>query len=169
MRGGGRDALRGYAVLIDGAQAGSIRRGQTLRFDVPAGTHQLQLKIDWCTSRALSTLVEEGGTVRFICAPGGDASEGLAAVGDGGGSYITLRQARTSESTVMARTPMGRRARLLVGAAIGFLAGGVTLFGALIWHWTGLAPKADTAVAGVGLALTLVSMIVFRLGRRTLK
>ncbi|MFB7338220.1 hypothetical protein ACFC00_42515 [Streptomyces adustus] len=41
-----RDALRGYAVLIDDTQVGSIRRGQTLRFEMSPGEHQLQLKID---------------------------------------------------------------------------------------------------------------------------
>ncbi|MET7988425.1 MULTISPECIES: hypothetical protein [unclassified Streptomyces] len=164
VRGSYRDALRGYAVLIDDAQVGSIRRGQTLRFELPPGTHQLQLKIDWCTSRPLTVLSEEGRTVYFACSPGGDASEALNAVSAGSGAYITLRQ--TPEPIVMAKTPVDRDTRLLLGTACGFFTGGVTLIGALIWHCTGLAPKADNAVAGASLAVTLASMIAFRLRRR---
>lgn len=164
VQGSYRDALRGYAVLLDGARVGSIRRGQTLRFAVPSGAHQLQLKIDWCASRPLTALVEPGRTVCFVCSPGGDASEGLAAVGARRGDYITLQQ--TQEPLVMAKTPLDRGTRLLVGAAIGFLGGGITLAGAFIWHFTGVAPGTDNAVAGASLAVTLASMIVFRLGRR---
>jgi hypothetical protein len=161
--GGHRDALRGYAVLVDDAQVGSIRRGQTLHFQLPPGPHRLQLKIARWTSRPLTALVEEGRTVCFVCSPGGDASEALAAVSTGRSDYITLRQ--TSEPTLMTKTPTGRDERLLVGAAFGFLAGCVTLLGALVWHATGVAPRADEAVAGTSLAVTLASMIVFRLLR----
>ncbi|MER6291155.1 hypothetical protein [Streptomyces sviceus] len=164
LRGSYRDALRRYAVLLDDAQVGSIGRGQTLRFEVPSGAHQLQLKIDWCSSQPLTALVEPGKTVCFICSPGGDASEGLTAVSANRGDYITLQQ--TPEPVVIAKTPLDRGTRLLVGAAIGFLGGGITLIGALIWHFTGVALGADNAVAGVSLAVTLASMIVFRLGRR---
>ncbi|MFI0967650.1 hypothetical protein ACH4S8_40690 [Streptomyces sp. NPDC021080] len=162
-----RDALRGYAVLIDAAQVGSIRRGQTLRFEMPPGEHRLRLKIDWCTSRPLTVLVEEGRTVCFICSPGGDASKALDAVSANRGDYITLQQ--TSEPIVTAKTPLDRGARLLVATAFGFFAGGITLIGALIWHCTGLAPKADNAVVGASLAVTLASMIAFRLRRRKVR
>ncbi|MFE2582928.1 hypothetical protein [Streptomyces sp. NPDC059378] len=164
VRGSYRDALRRYAVLLDDAQVGSIGRGQTLRLEVPSGAHQLQLKIDWCSSRPLTALVEPGRTVCFISSPGGDASEGLADVSANRGHYITLQQ--TPEPVVMTKTPLVRRTRLQMGAAIGFFGGGITLIGALIWHFTGMAPEADNAVAGASLALTLASMIVFRLGRR---
>lgn len=163
VQGNYRDALRRYAVLLDDAQVGSIGRGQTLRFEVPSGAHQLQLKIDWCSSQPLTALVEPGKTVCFICSPGGDASEGLADVSANRGDYITLQQ--TPEPVVMAKTPLDRGTRLLVGAAIGFFGGGITLIGALIWHFTGAALEVDNAVTGVSLAVTLASMIVFRLGR----
>ncbi|MER5201244.1 hypothetical protein ACWD3J_47720 [Streptomyces sp. NPDC002755] len=159
-----RDAFRGYAVLIDDTQVGSINRGQTLRFEVPPGTHQVQLKIDWCTSHPLTALVEEGKTVRFICSPGGDASEGLNAVRANRGNYITLQE--TSEPIVMARTQTDRGTRMLVGTACGFFLGGVTLIGALIWNSAGLAPDADNTVAGASLAVTLASMVVFSLRHR---
>ncbi|NUS17838.1 MAG: hypothetical protein HOY69_41665 [Streptomyces sp.] len=162
--GGYRDALRSYAVLIDDTHVGSIRRGQTLRFQVPPGAHQLQLKIAWCTSQPLNALVEEGQTACFVCSPGGDASEALDAVTANAGDYISLQ--RTSEPLVTAKTPMDRDTRLLVDTAFGFLAGGVSLIGALVWHYTGLAPKADDAVAGASLAVALASMLLFGLRRR---
>ncbi|MFJ9542450.1 hypothetical protein ACIRPX_35040 [Streptomyces sp. NPDC101225] len=108
--------------------------------------------------------VEEGKTVCFICSPDGDASEGLGAVSANRGDYITLQQA--SEPIGTAKTPMDRGTRLLVATAFGFVAGGITLIGALIWHYTGLAPRADNAVAGAGMAVTLASVIVFRLRRQ---
>ncbi|MDV9172495.1 hypothetical protein R6V09_20605 [Streptomyces sp. W16] len=162
-RDGYRDMLRGYAVLIDDTQVGIIRRGQTVRFEVPPGEHRLQLKVAWCTSRPLTALVEEGGTVSFMCAPGGDASEALAAVSVDKDDYITLQQ--TSEPIVMTKTPMDRGTRLSLATTFGLFAGGITLTGALIWHYTGVAPKADNAVAGVSLAVTLISTIAFRLRR----
>ncbi|MFB7338221.1 hypothetical protein ACFC00_42520 [Streptomyces adustus] len=73
---------------------------------------------------------------------------------------------QTLEPIVMAKTPMDRGTRLMVATALGFFAGGITLIGALIWRYTGLAPTADNAVAGVSLAVTLASMIIFRLLRR---
>ncbi|MER5601099.1 hypothetical protein [Streptomyces sp. NPDC002265] len=159
-----RDALRRYAVLLDNAQVGSIGRGQTLRLEVPSGAHRLQLKIDWCSSRPLTALVEPGQTVYFLCAPGGDATQGLADASTNRDHYITLQQ--TPEPAVIAKTPLDRRTRLQTGAAIGFFGGGITLTGALIWHFTGVAPEADNTVAGASLAVTLASLIVFRLGRR---
>ncbi|MBK3563912.1 MULTISPECIES: hypothetical protein [unclassified Streptomyces] len=91
-RGGYRDMLRGYDVLIDDTRVGSIRRGKTVRFEVPPGEHRLQLKIAWCSSRPLTVQVVEGGTVSFVCAPGGGASEGITAVTVNKDDYITLRQ-----------------------------------------------------------------------------
>lgn len=159
-----RDALRDYAVLIDDTQVGSIGRGQTLRFEASPGAHRLQLKIGTCTSRPLTASVEEGRTAWFTCSPGGDASEGLDAVLANREDYITLQQ--TSGPIVMAKTATDRGTRLTAATAFGSFAGGIALIGSLIWHYTGLAPKADNAFAGASLAVTLASVVAFRLGRR---
>ncbi|WP_055586120.1 hypothetical protein, partial [Peterkaempfera griseoplana] len=164
VQDGYRDALRRYTVLVDDATVGTIRRGRTLRLALPAGPHRLQLKVDWCASRPLTAVVEPGGTVSFVCSPGGDASEGLGAVGAGRDDYITLQQ--TPEPVVVTRTSPDRRTRFLLGAAFGFFAGALTLVAALVWHFTGAAPRADEAVAGTGLVVTLGSMTAFRFGRR---
>lgn len=115
-RGGHRDALRRYVVLIDGTEAGRIGRGQTLRFDVPPGAHELQLKIDWCFSQPLTVRVEPGKSVYFSCSHGADAFEALAAVSAGKGGYIALWQtpppaekAETATDTIGFK--LGRRRR----------------------------------------------------------
>ena len=90
-RGGYRDMFRPYLVLIDDIEIGRIKRGQTLRFDVPAGAHRLQLKIDWCTSAPLIAEVEAGQAISFVCAPGGSPVGAIAAVTAGADEYISLR------------------------------------------------------------------------------
>lgn len=160
---GYRDAFCRYAVLVDDVRVGGIRRGERLRFEVPPGEHRLQLRIDWCSSPPVTVLVEPGETVDFVCSPGGDASEGLA-VGAGRDRYITLR--RTSEPAVLDKSPVDRGTRLLLGAALGFLGGGVTLLGAFVWQATGAARGAANVVVVVSLAVTVGSMAVFRLARR---
>lgn len=163
-RGGYRDALRRYAVLVDGVQVGRVARGETVRFELPAGVHRLQLKIDWCTSPARVAVVEAGRTVCFACAPGGDATEGLAAVGAGSGDYITLE--RTPEPVEKGVAPTGGRARLQLGAAFGFFAGCFAVIGAWGSRLAGAAPDVAGPVLVAGLGVVIVSMIVFRLARR---
>ena len=161
-RGGYRDVLRRYAVLVDDTKVGRIGRGETLRLDVPAGAHRLQLKIDWCSSAPLTAVVEGGEAVGFACAPGGEASEALNSVTAGRNAYIILEPA--TESPVAASVPPSRAARFRLATAFGFFGGGLTLIGAGIWHLTGLAPDADNAVGLVSLLFTLACMIAFRTG-----
>ncbi|WP_329314348.1 hypothetical protein [Streptomyces sp. NBC_01262] len=134
---GYRDLLRRYAVLFDDTQVGWISRGQTLRFEVPAGAPRLQLKISWCSSAPLTALVEAGQTTSFLCAPGGEASEALTSVTAGAGDYIALRP--TPEPIAVARTPLDEGTRLRLATALGFFSGGFTFIGAWIWHYTGVA------------------------------
>jgi hypothetical protein len=164
VQGGYRDLLRRYAVLIDGVQAGKIGRGQTLRFDVSPGVHKLQLKIDWCSSTPLTAEAELGKSVYFACSPGGDASEALAATTVNKSDYIALWQ--TPEPVVMTKTPMDSGMRLFLGTGFGFFGGGLTLIGAWIWRYAAGASAADNMVADVSLAVTVASMIVFKLGQR---
>ncbi|MFE2425847.1 hypothetical protein ACFXJ5_03645 [Streptomyces sp. NPDC059373] len=161
---GYRDLLRRYAVLIDDTQVGWIARGQTLRFDVPAGPHRLQLKISWCSSAPLTAMVEAGETTSFLCAPGGEASETLTSVTAGAGDYIALRP--TPEPIAVVKTALDGGTRFRLATALGFFGGGFTFIGAWIWHYTGVARDADNVVVGVSLAVALASMLAFRLGRR---
>ncbi|MFI1069570.1 hypothetical protein [Streptomyces puniciscabiei] len=151
-----RDALRGYAVLLDHAQVGSIRRGQTLRFEVPSGPHRLQLQIAWCASPPLTAVVEPGSTVNFCCAPGGHPFDGLDDVLGHPDTYIALQQ--TPEPAGMEKNRLDRSGRVLMGAYFGLLGGGVTVVAAQVWHLPG-------PVGGASVAVTLLSLIVTRLGR----
>lgn len=63
------DAARAYKVYIDGFKVGQIRKGETLRLDPGIGMHKLKLKIDWCSSKELSFMIEPGKTVYAECAP----------------------------------------------------------------------------------------------------
>lgn len=60
------DSLRAYKVILDGEVIGEIRDGQVAAFDVPSGIHDLQLKVDWCTSNTVKFKVEDK-TVVFEC------------------------------------------------------------------------------------------------------
>lgn len=51
--------LREIGVYVDGKKLGTVSNGETKTFTVPAGTHQLMAKIDWCRSRELPFLIEE--------------------------------------------------------------------------------------------------------------
>lgn len=166
VQGGYRDRLRRYSVLIDGRQAGRVGRGRTLRFDVPAGAHTLQLKVDWCLSARLTVEAEPGKIVYFTCAPNGDAVEALASVTVKSSDYIALWQ--TSEPAVLAglaKTPTGWGMRFLLGTGFGFVGGALTLAGAWIWRYAAGASAADSMVASVSLAVCAASMAVFKLGR----
>lgn len=48
------DRLRKYKILIDGTEIGEISDGETKSFDISAGTHSLQLKIDWAKSNIIN-------------------------------------------------------------------------------------------------------------------
>lgn len=57
--------LRPYRIYMDGKPLGKIANGKTMEFTVPAGTHTLQAKIDWCASPELSFSVWDGNTASF--------------------------------------------------------------------------------------------------------
>ena len=42
-----RDAFRGYRIIIDGTEVGSLARGRTLELPVTDGQHRLYAQIDW--------------------------------------------------------------------------------------------------------------------------
>ena len=132
---GGRDQFRRYKVFVDDTQVGLIGRGQTLRFDLPAGPHRLQLRIAWCASPTLTATVEPGEATSFRCAPGGELSDALNAVTVGSADYIALKQ--TDEPMEAAGVPRNGMTRFRLAPALGFLGGCLVLIGARIWHWVG--------------------------------
>ena len=59
------DAARAYKVLIDGAVVDRIKQGATLQLEVPPGEHQLQMKIDWCSSKPVLFTVANNEGLTF--------------------------------------------------------------------------------------------------------
>ncbi|MEU6355919.1 hypothetical protein ABZ896_42520 [Streptomyces sp. NPDC047072] len=59
--------LRRYKVYVDGEHVGDLRRGETCLRAVSPGTHTVQVKISWCSSRPLSVGVSEGERQELAC------------------------------------------------------------------------------------------------------
>jgi hypothetical protein len=63
------DRRRAYRVCIDGETAGKIKPGEAQVFEISPGQHELQLKIDWCTSDRLKIDAGDTGQAKFLCKP----------------------------------------------------------------------------------------------------
>jgi hypothetical protein len=85
--GGWRDRARRYQVIIDGAQAGWIKRGERLELPVAPGRHSVWLEISWARSPQLDVDVGAGETVSLECEPGTSMP-----LGAGSDVYIQLRR-----------------------------------------------------------------------------
>jgi hypothetical protein len=89
-RGGWRDRARSYLVMLDDQEAAKIRHGQRIELPVPAGQHELFLKIAWCQSRSFTFDARPGEAVEFQCEPGGSAAAALGQVLADTDTYIRL-------------------------------------------------------------------------------
>ncbi|HSW98337.1 MAG TPA: hypothetical protein VLF71_00710 [Candidatus Saccharimonadales bacterium] len=59
------DRLRKYKVVLDGIVVGDISNGETKSFDIAAGKHSLQLKVDWAKSNLLECTYKPGEDLKF--------------------------------------------------------------------------------------------------------
>lgn len=50
--------FRSYWVVIDGAKAGRVKRGSSLKVDVEPGKHELHLAVDWTRSRSVNLVLD---------------------------------------------------------------------------------------------------------------
>ncbi len=57
--------VRDINVLVNGEVIGVISNGETKIFDIPEGDNQVQVKIDWCTSKPISFNIGENETKRL--------------------------------------------------------------------------------------------------------
>ncbi len=90
-RGGYREMLRSYQVMVDGKVAAKIKRGQTVTLPIPAGPHVIFLQVDWCRSPNVEVDALPAQVIEMSCASAGGAVDGLsAAVGRASESYIRL-------------------------------------------------------------------------------
>jgi len=62
-----KDIIRAYKIVLDGKIVGEIKRDQEISLDTLTGTHQLYLKIDWCTSNKIDFDIKDGETINFEC------------------------------------------------------------------------------------------------------
>jgi hypothetical protein len=61
------DKVRDYRVMLDGSEIGRIADGESKTFVVPAGKHELRLKIDWCGSNTVDFDLSAGASAAFRC------------------------------------------------------------------------------------------------------
>jgi hypothetical protein len=156
-----RDQHRSYKVLIDGAEAGKIKRAETLRFPLSEGRHTLQLKIDWCTSRTWPFVVRNGQTAAFGCAPS-DAVGSIDQVRDGASRYITLRPlADPADLAAIETVPHAEAVGYLRVVGVGFAAGCLALVGGGIWHVIDAGSVAADMLLMIGVGVWMLSIIVF--------
>jgi hypothetical protein len=66
---GSMDLFRAYHVLVDGADVGEVRRGQSRLLYIAPGKHEVHLEIDWARSPSVDIDVAPGETVRLVCWP----------------------------------------------------------------------------------------------------
>ena len=66
---------RAFSVLVDGNVLGKIRSGQSEIYNVPPGTHRVQVKLDWYTSPEVTVTTAAGERVAFVCGPSALDSE----------------------------------------------------------------------------------------------
>jgi hypothetical protein len=59
------DAVRAYAVKIDGKEVGKLMPGDSATYRVTPGNHTLQASIDWCGSKPTPVSVPDGANAAF--------------------------------------------------------------------------------------------------------
>jgi hypothetical protein len=54
--------LRGFKVMLDGAEAARIKNGDSIELMVEPGLHTLKCRIDWCSSKEFIVNAQPGNT-----------------------------------------------------------------------------------------------------------
>lgn len=75
-----RDRFRSYQILIDGQVCGRIRNGGELVVAIQPGRHEIQAKISWTGSKAVSFTAAPAADVDVRVAPAGDAKDAIRQV-----------------------------------------------------------------------------------------
>lgn len=60
------DFIRSYHVVLDGKTIGKIKQGQEVFYEIPHGTHEIQLKMDWVGSKTIK-FVKNENIIEFAC------------------------------------------------------------------------------------------------------
>jgi hypothetical protein len=93
-RSGFNDLLRDYAVAVDGVVLAQIPNGGQCTLELSPGVHQVQMKIDWCTSPVLEVSVPAAGSVLLDCGPGGSPLLALLYISIWRKKYLWLRNSQ---------------------------------------------------------------------------
>ena len=102
------NALRNFSLLVDEHKIGSLKTGQQARFELPAGTHQVQVKLDFYKSPVLDIHLHDNETLYLECGDKGPDTliKGLTFEGLGRamssmvspGDYLYIRQAEMPDT-----------------------------------------------------------------------
>ena len=57
---------RNYGIYVDDKKIGTIANGKTKEFNVAAGTHKINGKIDWCKSPTMKFTIAENQSKEII-------------------------------------------------------------------------------------------------------
>ncbi|MGI9624571.1 MAG: hypothetical protein ACR2PK_17195 [Acidimicrobiales bacterium] len=83
--------------MIDFAGTGSWstvpRSGESVSYEVPVGSHTVEVQIDWCGSEAIEFDLVEAQRLVVECCPGGSQGYGIRGAIRSPKQYITLRAA----------------------------------------------------------------------------
>jgi hypothetical protein len=110
-----RERARAYRVLIDGEEVGRIRQGRRVEFAVQAGSHAVELRLDWCRSSVQTISIGDGDTAKLVCHPVGSSWTAPWDVIFRRAQYIVLRAEDTAQPPL---APHRRMAVLLVLIAV---------------------------------------------------
>jgi hypothetical protein len=157
LRGGHRDLWRAYTVLLDGVPAGKIRQGQQLQLRVPAGPHEIAMKLDRASSPPSRADVRIGQTAYFGCAPNGDAATMAAQYVNAPETFISLWASPEPvlPGAAVQPTPAARR---MVRWLIMFALSCLLIVGTLIWRAATAAPVASGFLLDIGVLGAVISI-----------
>jgi hypothetical protein len=65
-----RDRLGSYRVLVDGAEVGRLRSGETIEAEIASGSHVLSVKVDWVGSPEIQFATDGAEICEFECRAG---------------------------------------------------------------------------------------------------
>ncbi len=90
------NVLRGYGIVIDGHKVDKVKAGETKRYAVPSGSHQLNITLDLFKSKPLVLDLRPGETLALECGDKGprtlDETFSMRKWGDALGSMLSLSE-----------------------------------------------------------------------------
>lgn len=85
--------LRGYSILIDGRKVDKLKAGETKRYALPSGSHQVNVALDLFKSKPLTLDLRPGETLVLECGDKGpktlEESFSMRKLGDSLGSMLS--------------------------------------------------------------------------------